>query len=381
MLRRTRWSTTERRSGARGSPSSQQPRLQFGDADHAARGSRIPASAAPSACRLDKVLAEHRRQLAQQLLRQLEMLVGGQPEAQPELGVVLEQRIRPGRSAAFPVVRPRRDRQVAAVDGRAAGGVGDLQRGRRTTATAASDTASRRNRRRRRRTRTAAPGTARRAHWRSRPARGHSPAARQRIAMSLRAGSSSGSLSLHRQRLARRDAGQASTHSPQPVQSSTENSSVKLHVREAARIDRRRFEACRCVRQAAPRRSISRGSRRAGRRSCTGRTGCSGQHPTPARYRRCCAFPRSRCPTARCRRPACRLTGISSPRPSSIAAVTSRTKSGALAGTGRRALPRAAGRAPALRPRTAAPACRRPRGSSACTTVSPLRHRSCGWPA
>ena len=49
--------------------------------------------------------------------------IGGEPEAEPELGVVLEERVRPGRAAAGAVLRPRRRRQVAAVDRRAAGRV------------------------------------------------------------------------------------------------------------------------------------------------------------------------------------------------------------------------------------------------------------------
>ena len=55
------------------------------------------------------------------------MPVGGEPEAEPELGVVLEERVRPGRAAPVGVGRPRRGRQVAAVDRRAAGRVGDHQ--------------------------------------------------------------------------------------------------------------------------------------------------------------------------------------------------------------------------------------------------------------
>ena len=54
------------------------------------------------------------------------MLVRRQAEAEPELRIVLEQRIRPGRSAAFLVLCPGRDRQITAVDRRAAGRIGDL---------------------------------------------------------------------------------------------------------------------------------------------------------------------------------------------------------------------------------------------------------------
>ena len=53
--------------------------------------------------------------------------VEGEPHPQTELGVVLEQRVRPGRAAPVRVGRPRGGRQVAAVDRRAAGGVRDEQ--------------------------------------------------------------------------------------------------------------------------------------------------------------------------------------------------------------------------------------------------------------
>ena len=65
-------------------------------------------------------------ELTEQRPGEFEMLVGGQPKAQPELGIVLEQRIRPCRPAALAVLRPWRHRLVGAVDRRAAGGIGDL---------------------------------------------------------------------------------------------------------------------------------------------------------------------------------------------------------------------------------------------------------------
>ena len=46
-------------------------------------------------------------------------------EAETEFGVVFEQRVRPCRAAAFGVLAVRSGRQVAAVDRRAAGGIGD----------------------------------------------------------------------------------------------------------------------------------------------------------------------------------------------------------------------------------------------------------------
>ena len=39
--------------------------------------------------------------LSKSVSRELQMLVGGEAKAEPELGIVLEQRIRPGRAAAL----------------------------------------------------------------------------------------------------------------------------------------------------------------------------------------------------------------------------------------------------------------------------------------
>ena len=66
-----------------------------------------------------------RRVAAEQLAAYSLLLVERQAEAEAELGVVLEERVRPGRAAALAVRRPGRGRQVAAVDRGAAGGVGD----------------------------------------------------------------------------------------------------------------------------------------------------------------------------------------------------------------------------------------------------------------
>ena len=55
------------------------------------------------------------------------LLVEREPHPVAELGVVLEERVRPGWAAAVGVRRPRRRRQVAAVDRGAAGRVGDEQ--------------------------------------------------------------------------------------------------------------------------------------------------------------------------------------------------------------------------------------------------------------
>src|SRR5271166_4982036 len=53
------------------------------------------------------------------------MLVGSEAEAEPEFRVVLEQRVRPSRAAAFMILAPGRHGKVAAVDRRTAGCVRD----------------------------------------------------------------------------------------------------------------------------------------------------------------------------------------------------------------------------------------------------------------
>ena len=77
--------------------------------------------------RLGEVRSDFVSQSRQHDQRQFQMLVGGEPKAQAEFGVVFEQRVRPCRTAALGVLGPRRDRQIAAVDRGAAGGVGDLR--------------------------------------------------------------------------------------------------------------------------------------------------------------------------------------------------------------------------------------------------------------
>jgi hypothetical protein len=74
-----------------------------------------------------QLAAHHLPQLGEVPPRQLGVLVAGEPEAEPELGVVLEEGVRPGRAAPVGVGRPRRGGQVPTVDRRTAGGVGDRQ--------------------------------------------------------------------------------------------------------------------------------------------------------------------------------------------------------------------------------------------------------------
>ncbi len=74
---------------------------------------------------VDQVRAQRVAQLREPAAGQLQVQVGGQPEAEPELRVVLEQGVRPGRPAPVRVGRPRCGGQVPAVDRGAAGRVGD----------------------------------------------------------------------------------------------------------------------------------------------------------------------------------------------------------------------------------------------------------------
>src|SRR5690349_5124817 len=78
---------------------------------------------------VDQVLGERFADLEAEFPDQLAgvfgLFVGGEPHAEAELGVVLEQRIAPGGTAAFGVDRVGRGGEIAAVDGGAAGGVGD----------------------------------------------------------------------------------------------------------------------------------------------------------------------------------------------------------------------------------------------------------------
>ncbi len=74
---------------------------------------------------LRQFLADAEAEPPDQFAGVLVLLVDGQAHAQAELGVIFEQRVGPGRAAAFVVGAVGRSGQVAAVDGGAAGGVGD----------------------------------------------------------------------------------------------------------------------------------------------------------------------------------------------------------------------------------------------------------------
>ena len=77
--------------------------------------------------RLGEVVADLRGELGQQSARHRRLLVDRQAVAEAEFGIVLEQRVVPRRSAPVGADLPGMRRQVAAIDRRAAGGVGDLQ--------------------------------------------------------------------------------------------------------------------------------------------------------------------------------------------------------------------------------------------------------------
>ncbi len=76
---------------------------------------------------VDQFVADRRSQPLDQQLGKFLLLVERDSHAEAELRVVLEERVGPRRSAAFRVLGVRRGGQVAAVDRRAARGVGDIQ--------------------------------------------------------------------------------------------------------------------------------------------------------------------------------------------------------------------------------------------------------------
>ena len=72
-----------------------------------------------------ELIADRRSQALHQFPRVFGLLIEGHAHPQPELGVVFKQRVGPCRAQARAVFRVRRRGQVAAIDGRAARGVGD----------------------------------------------------------------------------------------------------------------------------------------------------------------------------------------------------------------------------------------------------------------
>ena len=72
-------------------------------------------------------LAHRRREPRQQRLRKLLLLVERGPHAETKLGIVFKQRVGPRRPASLRILAVRRGGQVAAINRRAAGRVGDIQ--------------------------------------------------------------------------------------------------------------------------------------------------------------------------------------------------------------------------------------------------------------
>ena len=70
-----------------------------------------------------EIVADGGSQALSQFLSEGVLVVDGQAHAESELGVILEQGVGPGGTAALGVHRVRRGGQIASVDGRAAGGV------------------------------------------------------------------------------------------------------------------------------------------------------------------------------------------------------------------------------------------------------------------
>src|SRR5262249_44914354 len=76
---------------------------------------------------LDQDIAHLARQRCKQGAGLAVQVIDAEAEAKAELSGVLEERVGPGRTTALRVARVRRRWQVATVDRRAAGGIGDQQ--------------------------------------------------------------------------------------------------------------------------------------------------------------------------------------------------------------------------------------------------------------
>ena len=74
---------------------------------------------------VDEFVAELAVAALDQFAGEFGLLVDGEAEAEAEFGVVFKERVGPDGAAAIGVLGPGRGGEVAAVDGGAAGGVGD----------------------------------------------------------------------------------------------------------------------------------------------------------------------------------------------------------------------------------------------------------------
>ena len=238
------------------------------------------------------------------------MPIGGEPEAEPELGVVLEQGVRPGRAAPVGVGRPRRGRQVAPVDRRAAGGVGDHeavaeQLGEQLEVRRLAAACARAGELEQRLEELGA------AHGSEVDARrGRSSGSVSKNAMFSRSATTSGSRGARLIALLDRVAWQhdRARLDAQPAARAVLDVDLQRvpRVGQADGVERSRPERIRSGLRAGTRRSTSSGSRCAGTRSCSCRTGCRDPRPRPPPARRCCASRRPPCRSGRCRRPGAR---------------------------------------------------------------------------
>ena len=255
---------------------------------------------------------DRRPQLRGQPLEQPAGLVGlgverqAHPEA--ELGVVLEERVAPGRTAAGGVDRPRRRRQVGAVDRRAAGGVGhdhpvaeeladQAEVGRLAAAAAGA-----RELEQRLQDLAALDGVVGdQARGRAARSSGRSPSAVRSMSRCSATGSMLMALWLVSVLLL---AGQTSTQTPQPVQSSGRHLDREPVIGQLARLELLVQEVGRRAVDRGGRGRPSSGSSRAGRPWRTCRSRCRSTDPRPGSSGRSPASRTSSYRSGTCRRPA-----------------------------------------------------------------------------
>ena len=236
--------------------------------------------------------------------------VEGEAHPEPELGVVLEQRVAPRRATARGVDGPWRGRQVGAVDRRAAGRVGDdhavaEQLADEPDVGRLAASAARAGELEQRLQDLAALDRVVRDQARGRAAgsTGRSPSGTRSTSRCSATGSMLIALWLESVLLF---AGQTSTQTPQPVQSSGATWIVEPVIEQVARpellVARSRPARRRGRRSGTP----SSGSWRAGRPSRTCRSRCRSTDPRSGSSGRSPASRTGSCPSGTCRRPAAR---------------------------------------------------------------------------
>ena len=254
---------------------------------------------------LRQFLADLEAETPDQFAGVLVLLVDGQAQAQAELGIVFEERVGPGRAASFVVGAVGRGGQVAAVDGRAAGGVGDHH----AVAEELGDQLDV--------GRFAATGAgAGELEQRLEQLDVLHLGGRKQLAVGFGKAQEEipvGGFGFAQRRLGRHvdgavldfalALGRADFHAERAAGAifggDLKGVLAILHVLPARRDG---FEAWRARCPGSYRRRPWRGSRCAGRPGRTCRTGCRAPRPTPGFRGRCCASPTARCRWGRCRR-------------------------------------------------------------------------------